>query len=72
MIGIGICAALISNCMAAEERVLPKKVRNPKVMDASEKAYVYIGTYTHAEGRGIYLSMLDMERGSLTEPVLAA
>jgi len=41
-------------------------------MKAKASIKVYIGTYTHAGSRGIYLSELDRESGILSEPVLAA
>lgn len=72
VIVVGICITLISNCMASGVSDCPQKEGNGEFMNASEKFYVYIGTYTHAESRGIYFSMLDMDNGSLTDPVLAA
>jgi 6-phosphogluconolactonase len=42
------------------------------VMKEHEPIKVYIGTYTSAGSRGIYLSELDPESGRLSEPVLAA
>jgi 6-phosphogluconolactonase len=33
---------------------------------------VFFGTYTDAESRGIYASALDLEAGTLTEPILVA
>ncbi len=37
-----------------------------------DKLRVYIGTYTGANSKGIYLSQLDLKTGELSEPQLAA
>lgn len=38
---------------------------------AAEKFRVYVGTYTGAKSKGIYVAEFDSETGVLTEPVLA-
>ena len=41
-------------------------------MQPSESTLVYIGTYTDAKSKGIYVSRLDLAPGTLSAPVLAA
>ncbi len=44
----------------------------PAKIDASaSKFWVYIGTYTGKNSKGIYLSQLDTKTGEMTQPVLA-
>jgi 6-phosphogluconolactonase len=39
---------------------------------APTSTLVYLGTYTNAKSKGIYVSRLDLARGTLSPPVLAA
>ncbi len=60
-----ICSGMGAICAGAEAS---------KTVDAEAgpgKLWVYIGTYTGKESKGIYLSQLDLKSGELTHPFLA-
>ena len=47
-------------------------VLHGSAMQPSKGTLVYIGTYTSAKSKGIYVSRLDLAAGTLSAPVLAA